>query len=209
MKKKTINKSSPDLVEQVKTNYRTSKDIGLSRCIQCGLCTSNCPAARHSNYDPREMVKKVLDNDESIFTNEDIWNCFYCYTCQSNCPVKNSPSQINQVLRSLILLNGGKTERIYEFITYGYSFMDYGVGMIPENILDNIVVEFGQEYIDFKKDLDEIRETLGLMDYTVKGEGLTQIKNILKESGFENRLNTFKKAGKSLKDKKDSIKLKD
>ena len=203
MKKRKIKESSFDLVEQIKKNYRTSQDIGLKRCIQCGLCTSNCPAARHSNYDPREMVKQVLDNDENIFANEDIWNCFYCYTCQSNCPVKNSPSQVNQVLRSLILLNGGKTKRIYEFITYGYSFMDYGVGMIPENIMDNIVDEFGQDYIDFKEDLDKIRNNLNLMDYKVKGEGLTQIKKILKESGFENRLNTFKKAGESLKDKED------
>ena len=60
MKKRKINESSPDLAEQVKINYRASQDIGLKRCIQCGLCTSNCPAARHSNYDPREMIKQIF-----------------------------------------------------------------------------------------------------------------------------------------------------
>ena len=186
------------MVQEIKKDYRASSDIGLKRCMQCGICTSNCPAARHSDYDPREMVKMVLDDNWEILENPDIWNCFYCYTCQSNCPVNNSPSQVNQILRQKVLKNGGKNERICQFLTYGYSFMEFGVGLIPTDFFEVRVNDFGEKYRDFKNKLGDIREELGLGEYILTGEDQEEVKNILTESGFKKRLKTFKEAEESL-----------
>jgi heterodisulfide reductase subunit C len=198
MIKKEMKNCSNDLVEEIKKDYRASNDLGIKRCMQCGMCTSNCPAARHSDYDPREMVKMVLDDNQEILENPDIWNCFYCYTCQSNCPVKNSPSQVNQILRQIVLTNGGKTERIFKFLTYGYSFMEFGVGLIPSDFFEIRANDFGEEYREFKDKLENIREELGLGEYILTGEDQEEVKNILSESGFKNRLKKFKEAGESL-----------
>jgi heterodisulfide reductase subunit C len=198
MIKKEINSCSNGLVEEIKKDYRASADLGLNRCMQCGMCTSNCPAARHSNYDPREMVKMVLDDNAEILENPDIWNCFYCYTCQSNCPVNNSPSQVNQILRQIVLQSGGKNERIYQFLTYGYSFMEFGVGLIPTDFFEIRANDFGEKYREFKDKLEDIREELGLGEYILTGEDQEEVKNILIESGFKKRLKTFKEAGESL-----------
>lgn len=197
MLKKGMDRRSQNMVEEIKSDYKASADLGLKRCMQCGLCTSNCPAAKHSNYDPREMVKMVLDDDQGIKENPDIWNCFYCYTCQSNCPVNNSPCQVNQILRETILLEGGNAERIVEFLAYGYSYMDFGVGSIPSDFFDELVKDFGDHYIQLKVNLEDIREELGLVDYNLKGESLEEIRNILNESGFKKRLETFQKQAES------------
>ncbi|MDP2835407.1 MAG: 4Fe-4S dicluster domain-containing protein [Methanobacteriaceae archaeon] len=197
MLKKGMDRRSQNMVEEIKSDYKASADLGLKRCMQCGLCTSNCPAAKHSNYDPREMVKMVLDDDQEIKENPDIWNCFYCYTCQSNCPVNNSACQVNQILRETILLEGGNNERIVEFLSYGYSYMDFGVGAIPSDFFDALVKDFGDHYIQLKINLEDIREELGLVDYNLKGESLDEIRNILIESGFKKRLETFQKQGES------------
>ena len=47
-----------DLAHQVLKDIKASKDLGLLRCVQCGMCASTCPAARHSDYDPREVTKR-------------------------------------------------------------------------------------------------------------------------------------------------------
>ncbi|MCG7853870.1 MAG: hypothetical protein MIO92_15220, partial [Methanosarcinaceae archaeon] len=44
------------LVEIVKRSLRTSDGIGIDRCMQCGACTASCPAARFTDYNPREIV---------------------------------------------------------------------------------------------------------------------------------------------------------
>jgi heterodisulfide reductase subunit C1 len=195
--KKEINEKSPKMVEEVKKDYRASSDLGIKRCMQCGICTSNCPAARHSDYDPREMVKMVLDDNEEILENPDLWNCFYCYTCQSNCPANNSPCQVNQILRQKILLAGGNQERIQEFLTYGYSFMEFGVGLIPTDFFEVRVKDFGEKYREFKDDLEDIRKELGLGEYILKGKSQKDVQNILTESRFKKRLKSFEKSGES------------
>ncbi|MCK9150705.1 4Fe-4S dicluster domain-containing protein [Methanobacterium alcaliphilum] len=192
MIKKEMEKSSKEMVEEIKTDFRASADLGIKRCMQCGLCTSNCPAARHSDYDPREIVKKVLDNNWEILDSPDLWNCFYCYTCQCNCPVNNSPCQINQILRQKILLKNENKHRMCEFSSYGYSYLDFGVGAMPKSFFDGMVKDYGKKYLDLKVNLEDIRQDLDLDDYNLKGKSLKEVQDILQESGFKKRLKTFK-----------------
>ena len=77
------NSSEEDLAHRVLKDIKAPSDLGLLRCVQCRLCTSMCPASRHSEYDAREIIKRVLDNDESIIDDEIIWNSlFSLYLCK-------------------------------------------------------------------------------------------------------------------------------
>jgi len=105
-----LNEDSSKLANEVISNLKASPSLELFKCIQCGMCASLCPGARYSDYNPREMVKRVLDGDESVVSDDNIWNCFYCYTCHSVCPANNSASVVNQILRQMAI-NGGETNR--------------------------------------------------------------------------------------------------
>ena len=54
----------PELVKRILEDPRMHdhKD-GFQSCIQCGVCTSGCPAARFTEYSPRETARRALDGD--------------------------------------------------------------------------------------------------------------------------------------------------
>ena len=61
-----ISETPLDFVEAIKEDIKSSKDDGVLKCVQCGMCTSTCPAARHSNYNPREIMERVFEGDETL-----------------------------------------------------------------------------------------------------------------------------------------------
>ena len=97
----------PELVKRILEDPRMHdhKD-GFQSCIQCGVCTSGCPAARFTEYSPRETARRALDGDVTLLEDDDVWYCYYCYTCQSRCPRHNSVAVINQVVRGIQVENG-------------------------------------------------------------------------------------------------------
>ncbi|MHA1340149.1 MAG: 4Fe-4S dicluster domain-containing protein [Promethearchaeota archaeon] len=58
----------------------------LKQCIECGKCVGICTAARVSDFNSREIVKKVLEGDESVLSDENLWKCFLCHYCWMVCP---------------------------------------------------------------------------------------------------------------------------
>ena len=64
--KQNIDDSPIDFAEKIIRDVKNSKEEGVLKCVQCGMCTSTCPAARHSNYNPRDIIERVLDGDVSI-----------------------------------------------------------------------------------------------------------------------------------------------
>ncbi len=199
-----LEKKSTKLTDSIINDLKASKDIGVLKCIQCGMCTSVCPAARHSDYDPREISKRVLDEDESVICDDIIWNCFYCYTCHSICPVGNSVSEIVQVLRQKAMAQE-KFDQVVAFLAFGDSFLELGIGSIPIEYFNVLIEIIGDEYLDFKMDLDEVREELGLGRLTLPEEDVKDIKNILEKTGFTDRLEklrAYKNSNKNSNHKK-------
>ena len=94
---------------------------GFESCIQCGICTSGCPAARFTEYVPREIARRALEGDPSLLEDDSVWYCFYCYTCQSRCPRKNSVAVINQVIRSMQVESGYGIKHVEMFAEPGAS----------------------------------------------------------------------------------------
>jgi heterodisulfide reductase subunit C len=182
-----IGKKNNKLTESIINDLKTSKDIGVLKCIQCGMCTSVCPASRHSDYDSREIAKRVLEEDESLIYDDIIWNCFYCYTCHSVCPVGNSVSEIIQVLRQKAILDE-EFEQIVTFLAFGDSLLELGVGSIPIEYFNVLIEIIGDEYLDIKINLEDVREELGLGSITLPEKDTRDIKNILEKTGFTDRL---------------------
>jgi len=193
MKTLKINQDSSQLAREILDDLRASPTMELFKCIQCGMCVSLCPGARYSDYNPRKMVKNVLEGNEDILSDEDIWNCFYCYTCHSVCPVNNSPSEVNQILRQKAIEEGKGLERIAAFLSYGENFLDIGVGTIPTAFFDKLVEDFGSEWFDFKINLERVREELGLGPVSLPAESMDEINEILKITGLTKRLENIRR----------------
>ena len=119
------------LAEAILDDIKSSKEDGVLKCVQCGMCTSTCPAAKHSKYNPRDIVERVLQGDESLIEDEEIWNCFYCYTCHSTCPVGNSVCEINQILKQFAITKGLADDKLYEYLGFADSYYNSAIGAIP------------------------------------------------------------------------------
>lgn len=191
-----LNKNSRKLVEDVLKDLKASPDLGIYKCVQCGMCTSICPGASQSDYDPRDMVRRVLEDDATIVDDENIWNCFSCYTCNSVCPSGNNASEINQILRQMSIDKGEGILKIQSFAAYGDSFIELGVGSVPSKFFDDMVKDVGPEYMNLKLNIEDIRSELGLGGYILPEKSIDEVEEILDKSGFKARLKRIKRCKK-------------
>jgi heterodisulfide reductase subunit C1 len=187
-----LNKNSHKLVDDVLKDLKASPDLGIYKCVQCGMCTSICPGASQSDYDPRDMVRRVLEDDATIVDDENIWNCFSCYTCNSVCPSGNNASEVNQILRQMSIDKGEGMLKIHSFAAYGDSFIELGVGSVPSRFFDDMVKDVGPEYMNLKLNIEDIRSKLGLGGYILPEKSIDEIEEILDKSGFKARLKRIK-----------------
>jgi heterodisulfide reductase subunit C1 len=187
-----LNKQSHKLVDDVLKDLKASPDLGIYKCVQCGMCTSICPGASQSDYDPRDMVRRVLEDDTTIVDDENIWNCFSCYTCNSVCPSGNNASEVNQILRQMSIDKGEGILKIRSFAAYGDSFIELGVGSVPSKFFDDMVRDVGPEYMNLKLNIEDIRSELGLGNYILPEKSIDEVEEILDKSGFKARLKRIK-----------------
>ncbi len=190
-----LSDSPNDFLDDIIKNVKNTKDDGVLKCVQCGLCTSTCPAARHSEYNPREIIERVLEGDETIKEEDYLWNCFYCYTCHSVCPVGNSVCEVNQILKQFAINRGIGWDKLYEYLGFADSYFDAAIGAIPEIFFDDIAKDVpGWEEIRFDK-LDENREKLNLYPPLMPPEDvIDEVSLILTITGFKERMEKIRKS---------------
>lgn len=188
-----IDENPLELAEKIVEDIKFSKDRGLLKCVQCGMCTSMCPGARNSEYNPRTMIEKVLEGDESIIYDETIWNCFYCYTCHSICPVGNSACEVNQILRQIAISKGIANEKVKPFAGFVDLMMDLGLGGIPDNFHSDLKRDVGEEWEEKNLNLNDIREQLGLKPLEMPEESKNEIRALLKQTGLDKRAKKVRK----------------
>ncbi|MCO5383789.1 MAG: 4Fe-4S dicluster domain-containing protein [Methanosarcina barkeri] len=174
------------LAETAKKSIRTPDSLGLDRCIQCGACTASCPAARFTDYSPRHIVKKVLEDDRSVLESEMIWSCFYCYSCNLRCPRNNSPVTIVQVLRQMAINEGIGVEKLAYFLEIGEYLAENGASKIPGPGVKNMERDLGEHWIKFKKNLESIRVELGLSSRDIRNTH-GEVQAILEGTGYFER----------------------
>ncbi len=201
------------LVETAKKSIRTPESMGLDRCIQCGACTASCPAARFTDYSPRQIVKKVMENDRSVLESEMIWSCFYCYSCNLRCPRNNSPVTIVQVLRQIAINEGIGVEKLAYFLEIGEFLAENGSSKVPGAGVKNMEKDLGERWIGIKRNLEPIRSELGLSSRDVRNTH-GEVQAILESTGYferekwikariqENRIHGFLKPDGTKNEKK-------
>ena len=178
-----------DLVERILNDPRMHDHRdGFLSCLQCGICTSGCPAARFTSYNPREIARRALDGDPSLLEDDSVWSCFYCYTCHSRCPRKNSIAVINQVVRSMQVESGYGRRHVEMFAAWGEQFYDKGMGGTPHVFFADIAEAWGQKWKDFIANRDQIRERLGLGSMYPSDKAVAEVRAIMEATGFKDRL---------------------
>ncbi|WP_296789665.1 ferredoxin:CoB-CoM heterodisulfide reductase subunit HdrC [uncultured Methanobrevibacter sp.] len=189
-----ITDSPIDFAEEIINDVKNSKDEGVLKCVQCGMCTSTCPAARHSDYNPREIIERVLDGDETILEDDNIWNCFYCYTCHSVCPVGNSVCEVNQILKQITIENGNCYEKLYEYLGFADSYFTAAIGAIPERFFPDIDRDV-PGWWQFRQNLDEIRNELELDPPLMPSkEVIDEVSTILTITGFKAKIDKIRES---------------
>ncbi|WP_409199511.1 ferredoxin:CoB-CoM heterodisulfide reductase subunit HdrC [Methanobrevibacter sp. DSM 116169] len=183
-----LNEEPHSLANYILNDLKSSENMGLLRCVQCGMCTSTCPGARHSQYNPRDMIERILQGDTTVIKDEDIWNCFYCYTCHSICPVGNSACEVNQILRQIAIDSGEVNEKVKPFLEFGDSFLTLAIGGIPSIFFPQMREDIGDEWWEFKENLDNVREELDLDSYIPTEDSIEEVRTLLINSGFEKRI---------------------
>ena len=186
--KQNIDDSPVDFAEKIIMDVKNSKDEGVLKCVQCGMCTSTCPAARHSDYNPRDIIERVLVGDESILQDDLIWNCFYCYTCHSVCPVGNSVCEVNQILKQIAISRQIGYDKLYEYMGFADSYFTAAIGAIPEIFFDDIKKDV-PGWWEFRINLGEIREELELDPPLMPPkETIDEVSKILTITGFKEKI---------------------
>ncbi|ALT68771.1 ferredoxin:CoB-CoM heterodisulfide reductase subunit HdrC [Methanobrevibacter millerae] len=186
--KQNIDDSPVDFAEKIIMDVKNSKDEGVLKCVQCGMCTSTCPAARHSDYNPRDIIERVLAGDESILQDDLIWNCFYCYTCHSVCPVGNSVCEVNQILKQIAISRQIGYDKLYEYMGFADSYFTAAIGAIPEIFFDDIKNDV-PGWWEFRTNLGEIREELELDPPLMPPkETIDEVSKILTITGFKEKI---------------------
>jgi heterodisulfide reductase subunit C len=174
----------PELVKRILEDPRMHdhKD-GFQSCIQCGVCTSGCPAARFTEYSPRETARRALDGDVTLLEDDDVWYCYYCYTCQSRCPRHNSVAVINQVVRGMQVESGRGRPHVEMFAEWCNNFYEKGMGGDPHLMFPAIGEAWGEKWTDYMEHLLEIRAELGLGDLS-RRTTWWEVQTIFEATGF-------------------------
>ncbi|MCF0225997.1 MAG: 4Fe-4S dicluster domain-containing protein [Methanobrevibacter sp.] len=181
-----------NLAELIIEDIKSSKDEGVLKCVQCGMCTSTCPSAKHSNYNPRDIMERVLQGDESIIDDDSIWNCFYCYTCHSTCPVGNSVCEVNQIIKQIAIDKGLADDKIQDYLGFADSYYNSAIGAIPSKFYPEIKEDV-DGWWEFRQNLNNIREELNLDSLTPSKEVIDEVSLILKNCGFKERIDKVRK----------------
>lgn len=188
-----------NFAEDIIQDVKNSKEEGVLKCVQCGMCTSACPAARHSDYNPRDIIERVLEGDESILSEDNIWNCFYCYTCHSICPVGNSVCEVNQILKQMAIENKIGYDKLYEYMGFADSYFNAAIGAIPEIFFKDIDRDV-PGWWDFRLNLDEIRQELELNPPLMPSkETIEEVSKILTITGFKEKIEKIRASQEDIK----------
>lgn len=78
-------------------------------CLNCGECTTGCPAACFYDFSPREMMQVAIHADAATLWDamqEKIWACCQCYSCTMRCRFGNDIGGIISVMRELSVRHG-------------------------------------------------------------------------------------------------------
>ena len=77
----------PSFSQEVANLLYAAEGSPLLVCMQCGTCSSTCPAAPFMDHSPREIIAMIAaDLKEEVLASNAFWYCASCYSCTVRCP---------------------------------------------------------------------------------------------------------------------------
>lgn len=84
----------------------------IKACIQCGICTGSCPAAKEMEYPPRKMIALIRAGmRDEVLSSASMWHCLSCHLCGCRCPRGVKPSDLAHALTSLAARHGYRVKQ--------------------------------------------------------------------------------------------------
>ncbi|BBD71987.1 heterodisulfide reductase [Sulfodiicoccus acidiphilus] len=148
---------------EVKSDFRF--DEYLRGCLNCGVCTSACPAAKFYDFGPREMIQYMMrDEADKIyeFVNKKVWACVQCYSCSMRCPFNNEIAGLIMVLREYAVKMGLKSakEILAPYRRILYVVMTTGNQVTPNMIQPETFPDWGPQAVEEAKNMDLYRKAV-------------------------------------------------
>ncbi len=191
------------LLKELQKDLRFNE--GLNACINCGICTSVCPAAQFNDYDPRSIVNIVQDGDEEeiekLLKSDSIWFCGECLSCKTRCPRGNTPGYIIQSLRALSIESGMFIEsrqgqkQLAIKRTVGDHILKYGYCVYIDEVDTGMYPEQGPVWDWLTENREDVLERLGTKYKKAESgtlrqiseESLNDLRKIFDETGATKR----------------------
>jgi heterodisulfide reductase subunit C len=142
----------------------------LYPCLQCGICTTECPVSKvtNGNYNPRRnILATLLGYRDLILEGENltVWGCTDCHTCEEVCP---------QHIELTDLFSSLKNQSIV-------------LGKGPEYVIEQAKTVFNNaKAIPSQPAIERRRQELGLPP--VSEPNINEIQTLLKNLGINKKL---------------------
>ena len=149
--------------EAVKSDFRFNEY--LRGCLNCGVCTSGCPAAKFYDFGPREMIQYMMrDAVDKIweFVNKKVWACVQCYTCSMRCPFNNEIAGLIMLLREYAVQFGLESAKqiLAPYRRVLYTVMTTGNQVTPNMIQPEAFPDWGPQAVEESKNMDVYRKAV-------------------------------------------------
>lgn len=158
----------------------------LEKCLQCGKCTAQCPAAAVSSYNPRMIMRDIrVGNIERIIASRELWMCFFCGGCYAVCPRSINIPYAVVMLRYAALVEGygvSDVQRIRH--PYANDYMKTGLSVSDQERNPTVRKQVARNSGTNGK-ISSIRKKMGMPKQRVVSEkALAEIKFISDATGM-------------------------
>jgi len=94
----------------------TPGGANVQNCLLCGSCTACCPVNEiDDDYNPRKIMRMVLLNmEEDVLKETEIWKCNQCHACVSHCPQDVRFADIVRALRDISIEKGYRDKELLQ-----------------------------------------------------------------------------------------------
>lgn len=155
----------------------------IKNCMRCGTCVSICPAAHFNNYNPRDVMRIMMDGNDSEILDllrEKVNMCAQCHYCLVRCPRRNQPAIAIIILRDLSHEWGLAVESMKAFTRVLKCIMMTGTQISPDMIQGDFFPDWGPKTKRMGNFIPQLRARLG-----AKKEGEEGLRGVDVLSGVE------------------------
>jgi heterodisulfide reductase subunit C len=79
----------------------------IEKCVACGICTASCSVASGSQYNPRQIMQKILVGArEKVLQSDQPWICKTCHLCEDTCQYGVKLADVFKIVRELAIREG-------------------------------------------------------------------------------------------------------